>query len=68
MYGIIVALLGLLLKNPYLIGVGLGLFVDELPLIIRYGNKFHWKEYWSWYSFVGIGTILFLTFITTIIL
>lgn len=62
MYGIVIIVLGGLLKNPYLLGIGLGLFVDEFPLIIRYGNRFHWKEYWSWYSFVGVGILLTLVF------
>jgi hypothetical protein len=39
--------------------VGLGLFIDELPLLLRYGNNFlHWEQYTSIHSVVGVVIIV----------
>lgn len=58
-YGIVISIVGLAMSNTYLLGIGLGLFIDELPLLLRYkNNDFHWKEYNSLYSRVGVAACL----------
>lgn len=54
-YGIVLMIIGWTICSHSLIGfIGLGLFIDEFPLIIKYGNDFHWKEYWSEYSIIWL--------------
>lgn len=67
MYGIVFIIIGLI-SQTYIFFIGLGLFVDELPLIMRYGDNFHYKEYWSQYSIISLIalTILIALIIETI--
>lgn len=36
--------------NPFIFSIGIGLLLDELSLLIKHGNIFHKKEYWSKHS------------------
>ncbi|MDP2672375.1 MAG: hypothetical protein Q8O84_01020 [Nanoarchaeota archaeon] len=54
MYGVVLVILTFLFHNLTLYGIGLALFIDELLLLIRYGNNFHWQEYDSTYSQFGL--------------
>jgi len=42
-YGIVLVVIALFLSNLFLYAVGLGLFVDELPLVFT--------QKWSWYRY-----------------
>lgn len=64
MYGLVIVGISLLFSNLIMYGVGVGLIVDELPLFLRYkNNHFHWKEYNSLYSRIGVIICLILLFI-----
>ena len=61
-YGIILILISLLTKNLLIYSIGIGLFIDELLLLIRYGNNFHWKEFNSSYSKIGLAFIIVVVY------
>ena len=64
MYGLIIVGISIFLSNIILYGIGFGLIVDELPLFLRYkNNHFHWKEYNSIYSRLGVIICLVLVYI-----
>lgn len=64
MYGLVIVGISMLFSNIVVYGIGLGLIIDELPLFIRYkNNDFHWKEYNSNYSRIGVILCLILLFI-----
>lgn len=64
MYGLVIGIIGYIFSVAALLGIGLGLIIDELPLFIRYkNNDFHWKEYNSLYSRIGVVICLLLLFI-----
>jgi len=63
MYGIVIILAGFLLQTQWIIAIGLGLFIDEIAPLIKYGNSFHWKEYWSLHSFLWMIVSLVIIFI-----
>lgn len=55
MYGIAIALSAVIFSSRLFYAIGLGLFIDELPVLLIYGtNNFHWKEYDSWQSRLGV--------------
>src|SRR3989344_5572568 len=56
-YGIVLGALALAFYSSTLFAVSLGLFIDELPLLVRYGNNFYWKEYNSLFSRIGVIVI-----------
>ena len=58
MYGLVLLVVYFLVPQNILLAVGLGLFVDELPLFFIFKGlnwpDDHWKQYHSWQSIVGI--------------
>lgn len=63
MYGLLIIVFSFFVSNIILYAIGLGLFVDELPLLIKYNGKFHWKEYNSIYSRAGLVICIIIVFI-----
>jgi len=61
MHGLILIALYFLIPNPIILAVGLGLFVDEIPLFFIFGTwdwpHDHWKQYHSWQSVISIVCI-----------
>lgn len=62
-------LVGLYFFFPWLpiLAVGLGLFVDEVPLFFMFKGfdwpENHWKQYQSWQSVSGIVALSFLGYL-----
>lgn len=65
MYGILILVIGLLIRNTILIAIGLALFVDELPYLIIKGNSH--KDNYSPYSLVGLMVCMLIVYFWTII-
>lgn len=62
MYGLLLIVSGFFLKNIFFVSVGSGLFIDEMAVLMKYGNSFHYKEYLSRYSFIWTFFILILMY------
>jgi hypothetical protein len=62
MYGIVLILLGLALRNVWIYGIGWGLVVDELMIFPTHATT--WAEYYSPIFLIGTGvfavTVFFL--------
>jgi len=60
MYGLVLLLVGILIKNLIVIGAGTGLFLDELTYILI-GGSTHADNY-SWISLAGTAVVLMVIF------
>lgn len=60
MYGIIMVTTGFVLKSEYLIAIGMGLFIDEVIPLIKYGNNFNEKQYWSLHTYIWTLVVVLL--------
>ena len=66
MYGIIIIIIGLILKTNWVTTIGLALFIDEFVLLLKYNNNFHWKEYWSIDSIIWTLVIILIVCVNQI--
>lgn len=66
MYGILIVIIGIILKMDWVISIGAALFIDEFVLLLKHGNNFHWKEYWSSDSIIWTLIIIFIVWINQI--
>ncbi len=61
MYGLLLIVLYFFIPQNFLLVIGLGLFVDELPLFFIFRGfdwpDDHWKQYHSWQSVFSIAGI-----------
>jgi hypothetical protein len=63
MYGLVVVGISVIFSNITLYGIGFGLIVDEMPLFLTYkNNNYHWKEYNSLLSRLGVVFCLLLLY------
>ncbi len=53
-------LVGYVADTNALLLIGSGLFLDELAPLIKYGNNFHSKEYWSKHSIIWTAFFVFV--------
>lgn len=60
MYGIVLMVVGGLIGNMPMFAVGLGLFVDELPILWK--REFHYKEYKSIQCRIGVVVFIIIVF------
>lgn len=51
---------GFVLKSEYLIAIGMGLFIDEVIPLIKYGNNFNEKQYWSLHTYIWTLVVVLL--------
>ena len=69
MYGVILIILALSNNNITIYAIGLGLLIDELPLILIKGpghKEHHWRgceDYYSSWCVAGVFIIIFLIYI-----
>ncbi len=56
MYGIVLVVLGLAVRNKTVYAIGLGLLLDEVPLLMMGGSTY--QEYFSAPSLVGVGALI----------
>lgn len=61
MYGIMLIGLSVIISSTTLFAIGLGLFVDELPQVIR--NKWTWDDYYSLNHSICVLFIVVLFFV-----
>ena len=62
MYGIILTMISFLISDIYLYAIGLGLFVDQLPLFFIW-RKWEWKDCYSIYYFVKLFICVLVIFL-----
>lgn len=60
MYGIVIGMIGIIFSNIILFGIGLGLFIDEVPYLII-GGKNH-KDNYSAKSILGVLILVIIIF------
>ncbi len=61
MYGIVLMIVGFFIQNMPMFAIGLGLFVDELPILWK--REFHYKEYKSAWCRIGVVILITLIFL-----
>lgn len=60
MYGIILLAIGLVMKNKTVYAIGLGLLVDEIPMLTMGGHTY--QDYFSLPSLVGVAALILIVF------
>ncbi|MDB4984751.1 MAG: hypothetical protein JWM20_930 [Patescibacteria group bacterium] len=62
MYGLVIAPIGILVSSPIILGIGLGLFLDEVPYLLI-GGKNH-KDNYSTRSLLGVLALIVIVYVT----
>jgi hypothetical protein len=60
MYGILLIIMSLFLKNTWIYAIGIGLFVDEIPSPLLSGKTY--ADYYSKKSLVLLGILVLIIF------
>ena len=69
MYGVLIIAIAFIMKNLTLYAIGLGLVVDEIPVILVKGpghRSEHWRDcedYHTKWSVAGVLALIFITYV-----